>query len=638
MICWTDSTTVLSYLSSETSRFKTFVANRVAVIRDSTRSTQWRYVSSALNPADCASRGQTAENFLKNHSWINGPSYLLKPEEQWPERPDLRQVQPDDIELRKSVKVNVNLTHTTENPVSRLIHHYSKWYRLKKAVAWLLKLKEILLLLSKKRRELTSTVGQMTTDAAKLKDAVEQSMKDYKKTLERKSLTVKDLRNAEREIILFSQHQAFSEELTALQQGATIKRCSPIYKLDPVLQDNVLKVGGRLCNSAMTEEAMHPAILSKDMHIATLILQDIHERIGHSGRNYMLSELRQSYWVPKANSAIRRLLAKCVVCCRHHGKVGEQKMSNLPPDRVLPDQPPFTNVGVDYFGPVEVKRGRSIVKRYGVLFTCLTLRAVHIEVAHSLDTDSCINALRRFVCRRGQVKIIRSDNGTNLVGAERELRESIKEWNQSKIQDSLMQRGVQWIFNPPSGSHFGGVWERQIRTVRKVLHSVLKQQTLDDESLQTVLCEAESIINSRPITTSSEDPSDLEPLTPNHLLLMKKQPLMPVGLFQTADLYTRRRWRQTQYIADLFWKRWTREYLPLLQERQKWSQVKRNLAPDDVVLIVDDSAPRNSWNMGRVLKTIPDKNGLVRRVLIKTKTNTLERPIDKLCLLCEADA
>lgn len=212
-------------------------------------------------------------------------------------------------------------------------------------------------------------------------------------------------------------------------------------------------------------------------------------------------------------------------------------MANLPKDRLLPDKPPFTNTGVDFFGPSEVSRGRSKVKRYGVLFTCLTTRAVHLEVAHSLDTSSCINALHRFISRRGQMSVLRSDNGTNFVGAERELKESLKDLDQPKIRESMLRRGVKWIFNTPATSHHGGVWERQIRTVRKVLGSLLKQQILDDEGLQTLLCEMESIINDRPITTTSNDLNDLEALTSNHLLVMRTQPNNPPGVFSKDDLY-----------------------------------------------------------------------------------------------------
>lgn len=244
-----------------------------------------------------------------------------------------------------------------------------------------------------------------------------------------------------------------------------------------------------------------------------------------------------------------------------------------------------------------------------------------------------INALRRFQSRRGQVSIIRSDNGTNFVGAERELREALKELDHSRINDAMMQKGVQWIFNSPAASHHGGVWERQIRTVRKVISSVVKQQILDDEGLQTLLCEVESIINGRPLTINTDDPNDLEPLTPNHLLLLKGQPTLSPGVFIKEDIYSRRRWRQVQYMADLFWRRWSQEYLPLLQERQKWLDLRRNFKVGDVVLVADSSSPRNSWMLGRIVNVMPDSKGTVRSAEVKTKTSIIQRPITKLCLL-----
>lgn len=262
-------------------------------------------------------------------------------------------------------------------------------------------------------------------------------------------------------------------------------------------------------------------------------------------------------------------------------------------------------------------------------------RAVHLEVANSLETDACINAIRRFISRRGQVVHIRSDNGTNFTGAERELRDALSKLNHQRIQGAVIQDGVEWSFNPLMGSHHGGVWERMIRMIRRILNSVLHQQILDDDGLHTLMCEVEAILNDRPITKLSDDPNDLEPLTPNNLLLLKGKPALPPGLFDPFDMYVKRRWRQAQYIADLFWKRWIREYLPLLQERQKWTQRRRSLVVGDVVVIMNSSAPHGSWPLGKVMEIFPDKRGMVRSVKLKTKNSVIVRPVTKLCLVLE---
>lgn len=309
-------------------------------------------------------------------------------------------------------------------------------------------------------------------------------------------------------------------------------------------------------------------------------------------------------------------------------------MSDLPTERVTADQPPFTEVGVDFFGPFFVKRGRAEVKRYGCIFTCLSTRAIHIEITHSLDTSSFINALRRFIARRGNPAKIRSDNGTNFVSGEKEIRLAIKAWNHNQIHEFLLQRETQWLFNPPGGSHHGGAWERCIRSVRKILAALLREQRLDDESLPTLMCEVESILNGRPLTAVSNDPRDLEALTPNHLLLLRSGPTLPPGIFTKHDCYSRRRWRQIQYLANQFWQRWTREYLPLLQKRQKWNISRRNFAPNDVVLVVDTTTPRCSWPLARIIDVCPDVEGQVRKVKLRTKSAVLERPIDK-CILLE---
>ena len=195
------------------------------------------------------------------------------------------------------------------------------------------------------------------------------------------------------------------------------------------------------------------------------------------------------------------------------------------------------------------------MKRYGCLFTYLAVRAVHIEVVHSLDTLGFINALQRFVSLRVCPTTILSDNGTKFRAGEKELRESLSEWNQTTLHDFLRQKNIIWKFNPPGASHMGGAWEKIIRSIRKILIASLGQQLPTDEMLQTPMAEAAGILNSRPLTPVSSEPEDLEPLTPNHLLSLRWNPSLLVGSFGKEDSHSKRRWRQVQYISDIFWNR-----------------------------------------------------------------------------------
>lgn len=387
-VFWTDSTTVLSYIENDSIRFKTFVANRISLIRELTDRSQWKYVSSSQNPADLASRGLKIENFIKSVIWFQGPSFLLN-EEHWPKQPKHSRLM-EQNEVRTTVATTCAKPWRNDETMSQLIDHYSSWHKLKKAVAWILRFKETLRHLSKKRKETVLKVQQSENEPEKVETFVQQQMITFRRKLEKKMLTVEDLSNAETELIKFSQRQAYAAEIKALQHGSTqVGRTSSISRLDPYLQDGVLRVGGRLNRLKMPEEVKHPAILHKHHRIANLILHHIHQVTGHGGRNYVLARMRQKYWITAANAAVRKVISECNLCRRLHARPGQQKMADLPHDRLLPDKPPFTNTGVDYFGPFEVKRGRVKVKRYGVLFTCLTVRAVHIEVAQSLDTDSC---------------------------------------------------------------------------------------------------------------------------------------------------------------------------------------------------------------------------------------------------------
>ena len=291
------------------------------------------------------------------------------------------------------------------------------------------------------------------------------------------------------------------------------------------------------------------------------------------------------------------------------------------------------------FGPFYIKAGRSQKKRWGVLFTCLASRAVHIEVAPDMTTNSFINAYRRFVSRRGQVRTLRSDCGTNIIGAKNELQAALSEMNNDKIHATLLKDDCDWIIfqaNVPHASHMGGVWERMIRSIRGVLAGILLQHgdQLDDDLLQTFMIEAEAVVNSRPLTYQDDSHDSPEPLSPSQLLTMKsKVVLPPPGRFVKEDLYCRRRWRRVQYLANQFWTRWRNEYLATLQERRKWCSPEEDVKQGDVILLVEDNAPRCNWPLGVINEVYPSSDGHIRKIQVRTVTSVLNRPVTKVVRL-----
>ena len=271
-----------------------------------------------------------------------------------------------------------------------------------------------------------------------------------------------------------------------------------------------------------------------------------------------------------------------------------------------------------------------------------------------MDTSSFINAYRRFVGRRGPVRLLRSDRGTNFVGCQTELRNALLEMDDEKISKCLLEDQCDWInakMNVPQATHMVGVWERQIRTVRSALSALLHHHgaQLDDELLQTLVVEAEAILNCRPLTTDND--FSLEPLTPNHLLTSKTNVVLPPpGVFQRADLYSRKRWRRIQHLANEFWDRWRKEFLQSLQTREKWLRPQKNLKVGDIVIVKNDELPRNRWQLACVREVYSDEDGLVRKVKIEVgdrsrdnngkrvhAVTVLERPVHQLVLLVAQD-
>lgn len=381
-----------------------------------------------------------------------------------------------------------------------------------------------------------------------------------------------------------------------------------------------------------TPHSMGLMILPSHGLLTDMVVRHYHETEGHSGECHVLASIRRKFWIVKGMATVRRVLARCIKCKMISAKPCGQVMAPLPDVRTTVDCAPFSACGVDYFGPFEVRIGRSMWKRYGCLFTCLRTRAIHIEVAHSLSTDSFLMALMRFIGRRGVPSVIYSDNGSNFVGAESELKRTLIELDQERIQRTLVGRGIDWYFNPPSASHWGGIWERMIRTVRRIMQAVVREQVMTDEALFTYLIEAERIVNDRPIIPVYDDPECPSVLRPSDLLLLNQRHGLSCKNVSLHERYTKG-WRQAQHLANVFWKRWVREYLPTIQIRPKWNKSERDVCVGDLVLLLEGSRPLGVWPKAVVSKVVRGKDGHVREVYLKTSNGLLRRDIRSVCLL-----
>ena len=315
-------------------------------------------------------------------------------------------------------------------------------------------------------------------------------------------------------------------------------------------------------------------------------------------------------------------------------------MGDLPSPRVVATRP-FLHTGVDFGGPFLVKEsfGRSSKswKTYLCLFVCLPTKATHLELVSNLTSDAFIAALERFISRRGLCTDIYSDCGSNFVGANRYLTGINRQWREvlssTNMKDNLSNRNIRWHFNPPAAPHFGGLWEANMKSAKDLLKKIIGDRILSFEELYTVFAKIEAVLNSRPLTPLSDDPSDYEALTPGHFLI--GAPL--VGLPESPLLDYRQnrlsRWQLVKQITQHFWKRWSTEYLNTLQLRDKWVKEAENLAVGDLVILKEKHMFPLHWPLARIEKVHPGPDDRVRVVTLRSKHGVFKRPVANVAKL-----
>jgi len=593
---WTDSSIVLGWLNSQTTRLKTFVSNRINQILELTDVNQWHHIKGEDNPADLASRGLRPTEILSSAKWWNGPSWLVTERYNWKAETESI-VEEEDLPEKKPIRLALIATNIT----SDLLPLYSDWIKFVRAVAWLGKFIEFL------------------------------RAKKTKSNLPR-YLTVSNLRLAELRLIKGAQAEEFGIDLMNLLAGRSIQKRSVLRTLCPFIsKDGVILVGGRLGNADISETQKHPIVLPSRHKVTRLIFEDQHRALQHCGPQALLAAVRQRYWPLRGRVMARSVTSRCVTCIRSRPKFENPVMAPLPKNRVQFSRP-FTITGVDFAGPLLIRSGIrrvTAIKTWIAVFVCFATRAIHLEAVVGLTSDAFMASLRRFMSRRGKCRKIYSDNGTNFVGAQKELSNYVK-----NTEDLMAREGVEWHFNPPSAPHFGGLWESAVKTVKTHLVRVVKDTRLNLEELQTLLCQIEACVNSRPMIPLNSDPCEPNALTPAHFLvggplLLPAEPEIPQN--EIAHL---KRWKFVQALVQTFWKRWYGEYLPQLQVRGRWLTSKREMAINDVVIIKEDCTPPTKWKLGRIIKVHPGGDGIIRVVTLRTSTGAeMQRPVGKLCRL-----
>ena len=592
---WSDSSTVLHWINSEPRVRQVFVANRLGEIGELTRNSEWRWVPTAQNPADDATR--FLNDALKlNSRWFNRPDFLKQPESEWPKGKFLSAEEKssiDKLEMRKIYIYSISAKITDLPFTTRLLG----WRGL---------------LVYARRIRAASKRWRHVVDMGTPIQVVKESENYWYRVI---------------------QSDCFQTEMSELKKGKDVAKSSKIANLSPFLDQNqILRANGRV-NLVNENFENQPIILDSNHYATRLLISEYHRKYYHSSNNTVLNELRQKYYILGLRNTLRSISCKCLVCRLRRGKPKNPLMANLPEGRMAIRQRPFSHCGIDYFGPMYVKIGRRREKRWGVLFTCLTTRAIHIELAHSLNTSSAIMSIQRLAARRGVPLVMYSDNGTNFQGASKELKEEIETIDNDGINDFMLKKGIEWRFNPPDAPHMGGAWERMIRSVKVALNATLCEQAPSEEVLNTLLVEIEHSVNSRPLTHVSLDPRDKEAVTPNHILIGTSSGEVQLGRYDAKYISPQKQYRLSQHYADCFWKRWLREYLPSLIPRKKWLEKQTPLQVNDIVLIVDLDSPRNYWRKGVILKVFPGKDGQVRAAEVSTPQGTLVRPTHKLILL-----
>lgn len=448
------------------------------------------------------------------------------------------------------------------------------------------------------------------------------------------------------QLIAFAKECNYLKEQIGKEQATSVNKDSHIVKLNPFLdKDGILRAGSRLSQADLPYDTKFPVIIPSKSRLSYLIAWEAHRATEHGSVQLMIQYIRTRYWIPNLRRELKTYVDKCITCIRFSKKLETQLMSELPSDRVRENRP-FLITGVDYAGPFELteryKSRASKRKCWIAIFVCLVTRAVHLDVVTDASAAAFIACFDRFVARRGHCNKLRSDNGTCFVGAEKEIRAAFAQWHSPPVLEHLNKKRTEWVFMKPSAPHQGGIYEAAVKSCKFHLKRVIGAKTYTYEYLITFLAQVEAVLNSRPLYAMSDDPTDMQVITPGHFLIGESFVLPPpIAAPAIANVSLKRIRAEQQQMLDSFWNSWRKDYLSSLMQRKKWNQVSE-FAIGQLVLLCEDNVAPTHWQIGRIHELIKSRDGLVRSVVVllptsnynrTTKRKVRVRPVQKLCVL-----
>ena len=609
LTCWTDSSVVYQWIKRTDADWQVWVSNRVTEIREKTGVALWRHVPGTDNPADWGTRGVTAGELAKSEVWKKGPEWLSKEKTHWPTR-----------EFKASESDESTAAKESRGPLIKDIfagaadaEEEETIERTARPVAKALLEDPVLTILTRAGdlKKAYSTLALLLTVASK------KQVTQYDPT---------DRMKMWKMMVKATQREAFGDDLKALRKGEDLPQSSELKKAAPALTaEGLLVAKGRF--QELKEKT--PSILPHGSRLVEMLINNIHLHHMHAGPGWVLYHLRKQVWLRKARRTVKAVLAKCVQCQKRKKKLASQVMAPLPEFRTQEAPRPWTYVGVDFAGPLKTQDDGD---QWIALFTCMQVRAVHLELVGNMTTETFLLALRRFVARQGTPTMFYSDNGRTFVRAAKEVEALDSILKSDGMRSRLKDANLKWSFQVEAAPWWGALHERLVRSVKDCLKATLRRETIDRDTLLTILCEAEAVVNSRPLAEVSDDPDDPLPVTPSMLIrgFDTVSCPYPTDWKMITENLTKKTWLNRLERQQDFCQQFQKDYIQTLRERQKWHKVQDVPIKKGSLVLIEEARKRLFWPMGRVLEVQTGRDGIARSATIRTQNGTTRRPFQRL--------